>query len=164
MQSLLTVAAQSVALFTVGYTVISFALYAWKRSAPQAVAPLPQPVAEPQSTAPIAADPWELPTEPAAPSASIPLPLPRLLLLPPAPVAEPELPSTIRELRKLCTDRGHKGAGRWTKAQCLAALAPVASPQPCQGKRRRKAQPAVAAAKFVPEYRVRAPQVRGLSI
>lgn len=55
---------------------------------------------------------------------------------------------TAQELRKYCTSHGFKGAGRWTKAQCLAALGP------------QKQQ----AAKFIPEYRTRAQMVRGCSI
>jgi len=33
-----------------------------------------------------------------------------------------ELPKSIRELRKICTAAGIKGAGRFTKAQCKEAL------------------------------------------
>lgn len=96
--------------------------------------------------APIVADPWELPAEPApvAPVAPLYPATPYLLALPPArevaaapkskrtrkpaaskpaPAPTPALPTTVRELRKLCTARGMKGAGRWTKQQCLDALA-----------------------------------------
>ncbi len=67
-------------------------------------------------------DPWELPAEPMAIAPELPTPAPTLYLLPPARETMPTLPQTIRELRALCRDRGIKGAGRWTKDQCLEAL------------------------------------------
>lgn len=91
-------------------------------------------------------DPWEIPTPPLPVAPLPPLSPSPQLLLPPAresAVSAAELPTTIRELRKLCKAQGHKGAGRWTKEQCLAALAPigVSAAAPQIRRRRRTARP-----------------------
>lgn len=159
MQSLLTLTAEAIAVFTVGYTVIAFALYAWERSAPATVAPAPPApsatpasppsqttTTKPQPSPALLPDPWELPTHPRTDVLATRLfPIPALLLLPPAKPA-PALPDTIRELRQLCKQQGIKGSGRWTKAQCLAALAlepiGVSAVETPIRRRRRKAQTA----------------------
>ncbi|MEX0271200.1 hypothetical protein AB3R30_18850 [Leptolyngbyaceae cyanobacterium UHCC 1019] len=131
MQDLLTAAATGVEIFTALYVVFNFVPYAWKRSGEKAEK-------QPPATAPTPESPildWEakLEAELALEPELEPEPLeirPRrrrtaaLAITPSALRVEevPALPGTIRELRKLCTQRGIKGAGRFSKAQCLAAL------------------------------------------
>lgn len=143
MQYALTCTATAVLFASFAFVAVSFLSYAWNRTSATAPlappAPLPAPEIEVdaeleeawqrfwESPLPVVAvepDPWETELPPCSPLPLIP-PTPHLLLLPPAApeVAEPPLPDTIRELRKLCKERGLKGAGRWTKAQCLTALA-----------------------------------------
>lgn len=144
MQDILSFTAAGIAVFGFAHFTASFIHYAWKRSALIPNTPTPQPSPEPEITPEpeLIPNPWELPLDEAPVTASAPVaPLaPTLYLLPPAkeqPTAgkprrkakatpAPAFPTTVRELRKLCTERGLKGAGRWTKAQCLAALGAVA--------------------------------------
>jgi hypothetical protein len=123
MTDLLTVAATAVELAALGVAIVGFAYHAWSRvtetparpAAVEPTAPMNQPVVEAETE--LLPDPWDLPV--AEPTAA-PTPL-----IPPAqmPVApQPALPTTVRALRKLALERGHKGAGRWSKEKCLAAL------------------------------------------
>lgn len=115
-QDALTLAATAVLYTAIAYIAGGILHQIWKTPTPQAIQETPKTktptVGEAPKTDP-APTPIPAPIRPAA-----------LTIAPSALRVEEDAPKsgTIRELRKRCNRAGIKGAARFTKAQCLAAL------------------------------------------
>ena len=115
-QDALTLAATGTLYTAIAYIAAGIFHQIWKTPAPQSVQESPKP--EPK--APTVEETPSLPTPISKPalirSAALAIPASALR------IEEAPTPGTIRELRKRCTEAGIKGAARFTKAQCQAAL------------------------------------------
>lgn len=113
-QDALTIAATGILYTAIAYTAAAIFHQIWKT-------PTPQPIEETPKTPTVGESPKPNPAP-----APIPAPIrPAALTIAPSAqtrVEDAPTPGTIRELRKRCTQAGIKGAARFTKAQCLAAL------------------------------------------
>ena len=115
-QDALTLAATGVLYTAIAYIAAGIFHQIWKTPTPQSVESAPKP--EPKD--PTVEEMPNLPTP-----ISKPAPVRSAALAIPASALRVEAattPDTIRELRKRCTEAGIKGAARFTKTQCQAAL------------------------------------------
>ena len=113
-QDALTLAATGVLYTAIAYIAAGIFHQIWKTPAPQSVESAPEPKAPTVEEVPNLPTPISKP----APVRSAALTIPTSALR----VEDAPTPGTIRELRKRCTEAGVKGAARFTKAQCQAAL------------------------------------------
>jgi len=115
-QNLLTIAAAAVLYGAIALSFLAILSAVWSLPTPQKSAPEIAP-AIPAVKTPIL-------------TLALPVEIPQILKMRAAAksfsiaqtAVKVELPRSIRELRKICTGAGIKGAGRFTKNQCVSAL------------------------------------------